>query len=54
MTIAELIALARARLAYLNGKRGTAVALGDVAAIAVLDQEIATTEHTIESLQSIA
>ena len=54
MTIEELIALARARLAYLNGKRGTAVALGDTAAISVLDGEIATTEATIAALEGLS
>jgi hypothetical protein len=54
MTIHELIALARARLAHLNGKRGTAVAIGDTAAIAVLDAEIDTTERTIAALEGIA
>jgi hypothetical protein len=53
MTIAELIALARARLAYLNGRRGTAVALGDTAAIAALDGQIATTEATIAALEGL-
>jgi hypothetical protein len=54
MTIHELIALARARLAYLNGRRGTAVALGDTATIATLDGEIATTEQTIAALEGLS
>lgn len=53
MTIAELIALTRARLSYLNGQRVTASALGDAVRLADLDAQIATTERTIAALEAI-
>jgi N-acetylglucosamine kinase-like BadF-type ATPase len=54
MTIDELIALARARLAHLNNQMASATAAGDASAMAVLERSIAETEDTIARLIEIA
>lgn len=51
MTNAERLSLARLRLSYLNGQRGTAVSLGDVARITQLDAEIAALNAEIAELE---
>jgi hypothetical protein len=53
MTIDELIVLTRARLAHLNGRMASAVAAGDVAAMTVLESEIAGTESTLAALLTL-
>ncbi len=54
MTISELIALAQARLAYLNNRMATATMVGDASAMAALEQSIAETEDTIARLIAAA
>ena len=54
MTIGELIALAQARLAQLNNRMASATVVGDVSAMAVLEQSIAETEDTIARLMAAA
>lgn len=53
MTNTEQINLARARLSYLNGQMGGAVAIGDSERIKDLESEIAETESRIADLESI-
>ena len=53
MTINDLLRLARARLAHLNGQRADAAAVGDTAAIERLDAEIAATQDTVDKLLSL-
>jgi hypothetical protein len=53
MTIADLLKLAQARLAHLNGQHADATAIGDSAAIGRLEDEIAETQATISALQSL-
>jgi hypothetical protein len=53
MTIADLLKLAQARLAYLNGQHSDAVAIGNAAAIDRLDREVAETQATIDALQTL-
>jgi hypothetical protein len=53
MTIADLLKLAQARLAYLNGQYAAATAIGDSAAIERLEYEIAETQATISALHSL-
>lgn len=54
MTIPDLITLAQARLATLNGARATASARGDIHVLAGLDNEIAETASTIELLRALS
>jgi len=54
MTIDELIALARARLAHLNNRMATATSIGDASAMAALESAIAETEDTIARLIAAA
>ena len=54
MTIADLLKLAQARLAYLNGQRADAQAVGDAPSIARLDLEIAETQTTVDQLLTLA
>jgi hypothetical protein len=53
MTIPDLIQMAQARVAYLSQQRTTAVALGDVEAVARLDTELAETEATLATLRAL-
>jgi hypothetical protein len=53
MTLSDLLKLAQSRLAYLNGQRADAVAIGDADAIARLDVEIGDTQTTIAQLQGM-
>jgi len=52
MTIPDLIALVEARLARLAQHRATAVALGDVSGLAVIEAEILETETTLTALRA--
>ena len=52
--LTELLAIARARLSYLNGQMATATAIGDAARIAVLQSDIAAVEHTIGQLEALS
>jgi hypothetical protein len=54
MTIAELIALAQARLAHLNNRMASATAAGDASGMAALESAIDETEDTIARLIAAA
>jgi hypothetical protein len=54
MTIAELIDLAKNKLATLARQREHAWSQGDSALVAALDAKIATTEDTVAALEGIA
>lgn len=53
MSLNDLIRLAQARLAHLNGQRDDAMARGDVSAIERLDKEIAETQGTLDALRTL-
>jgi hypothetical protein len=53
MTIQDLIRLASNQLSTLNNRRGTAVALGDSAALESIDNLIAETQATIDKLHTL-
>jgi hypothetical protein len=53
MKIAELVALARSRLARLNAQRIEAEGAGDVALLLAIDAQIADTEITLVKLRSL-
>jgi hypothetical protein len=53
MTIDDLAALARARLAYLSQILSSYAALGDVAGMARTESEIAQTQSTLDSLLAL-
>lgn len=53
MTIQELLDLARNKLATLSRQRDHAWEQGDSALVASLDEKIATTQGTIQALESI-
>jgi len=52
MTNQEHIEILRARLSYLNGQMGTAIAIGNIDQIQVLQVDIAKIEADIVALQS--
>lgn len=54
MHIADLIALARTRLAYLSALRADAERLGDTGRVAAIDAEAADTQATLTTLEAIA
>ena len=53
MTIPELIAFLKRRLAYLGQLRTSAVAIGDLAQVDRIDSEVAETQATINQLQTL-
>jgi len=53
MTIADLLRLAEARLATLNGTHATASRLGDTQHIAQIEAEIAETDATLAALRGL-
>ncbi len=53
MTIAQLIEMSHARLAYLSALRTSAVSLGDVAQVAAIDAESASTQATLNQLLTL-
>ncbi len=53
MTIKDLVALAKARIAYLERLRQTAAQQGDVEQIARLDAELEQTQATLTGLLSL-
>jgi hypothetical protein len=53
MTISQLIALVSNRLAMLNNSRSTAVALGHIDRLEVLDADIEETQETLNKLKAI-
>ena len=52
MTNAELLELAKNRLAYLQGARAACWATGDASGIALLDQQIDAQEALIAQLEA--
>lgn len=50
--ITELLAIARARLSYLNGQMSLAVAIGDASRVESLRAEIADVERRIVELEA--
>jgi outer membrane protein TolC len=53
MKIVDLIAIARARLAYLTQQRETAMRLGDAEQIARIDADVAETQATLNTLLTL-
>lgn len=53
MTISELIAMCERRIVNLTGLRTTHVALGDMEAVARVDDEVAQTETTLAQLRTL-
>lgn len=53
MTILELIEMCERRIAYLNGVRGSAAALGDIQQVERIDAQLAETQQTLNQLQSL-
>lgn len=54
MSLEELIKLVQSRLIALNGLRATAVALGDINQIVLLDSQIEQTQLTLDQLNTLA
>ena len=53
MSIDDLIRLMEARLAALNSARASAAAVGDLAQITRLDEEVSQTQLTIDQLRTL-
>lgn len=53
MTIPQLIEMCERRIAYLNGVRGSAVALGDLQQLEQIDAQLAETQQTLNQLHSL-
>jgi hypothetical protein len=53
MSLNDLIAMCRSRLAYLSQLRTSAVALGDTAQVERIDAETAQTQTTLNRLQTL-
>lgn len=53
MTIPQLIEMCERRIAYLNGVRGSAAALGDLQQLEQIDAQIAETQQTLNQLHSL-
>lgn len=53
MTVTELIKLMQNRIAALNGQRNTAVSVGDVEQILVIDGQIEATQITLDQLKTL-
>jgi hypothetical protein len=53
MNIAELIDIARSRLLYLAQQRETAVRIGDMTQIAIIDADVSQTQTTLNELLSL-
>lgn len=53
MSISDLIALLKRRLAYLGQLRTSAVAIGDLAQVDRIDTESAETQSTLNQLESL-
>lgn len=54
MTLSEVIRLVSARLSALNGAKATAESLGNLQRVLELEEEIAETQSTLNSLSGIA
>ena len=53
MTIQEIIAMCERRIVYLESVKGSALALGDIAQVDAIDEDIATTQATLNTLKAI-
>lgn len=53
MSLDDLIAMCRSRLAYLSQLRPSAVALGDTAQVERIDAETAQTQNTLNQLLTL-
>ena len=53
MNIAELIALAQARLSRLDQIRSSAVQVGDATQLAEIDRQVIETQNTIDKLNTL-
>jgi hypothetical protein len=53
MSIADLIQLVSYKLAALNSARASAVAIGDLNQVVVLDAQISQTQFTLEQLRTL-
>ena len=53
MTIDEIIQMTENRLTFLRQHRQHAFGRGDIGAVAVFDEEILTTQDTLEALRSL-
>jgi hypothetical protein len=50
MTVSQIIEMLERRVAYLSQARSSAAALGDIARVASLDEDLAETELTLATL----
>jgi hypothetical protein len=53
MTISQLIEMCERRIAYLNGVRGSAAAIGDIQQLEQIDAQLAETQQTLNHLQTL-
>jgi hypothetical protein len=53
MSLDDLIAMCKSRLAYLSQLRSSAVALGDTAQVERIDAETAQTQNTLNKLLTL-
>jgi len=53
MTLVEMLDIAKNRLSYLSFLRESAVRTGDAAALAATEADLATTQQTINQLESL-
>lgn len=52
MTVNQIIEMLERRVAYLSQLRSSAAALGDIARVASLDEDLAETELTLATLRA--
>lgn len=52
MTVSQIIEMLERRVAYLSQQRSSAAALGDIARVASLDEDLAETELTLATLRA--
>jgi hypothetical protein len=52
MTISQIIEMLERRVAYLSQLRSSAAALGDIARVTLLDQDLAEAELTLATLRA--
>ena len=53
MSLIDLIRLLEARIAALNNARGSASAVGDIQQVYVIDEEINTTQITLDQIKTL-
>jgi hypothetical protein len=52
MTVAQIIEMLERRIVHLSQLRSSAAALGDIARVTLLDQDLAETELTLATLRT--